>query len=115
MKTGLFAPVELERVRDGDTVVVRTGSLSWAIRLIDCWVPERGETARKAASFTYNWCSANKELIVHIPWPSGKSDNVLSYLTFDRIPGHLYANGESLAEALVERGLAGKTKEEQPE
>ena len=124
---GVTLPCQLVEIRDGDTIVVaiRGMSLVWAIRLIDCWCPEtnRGEEKLRklgragseyARQVLHDGPNAG-DLRVHIPLPEiaagTEGVNLLSFLTFDRIPGYLYVGPhQTLNRLLVLAGLASSTK-----
>jgi endonuclease YncB( thermonuclease family) len=114
---GLCLPVELVRVRDGDTVEVRVlgTALTWAIRLQDVWAPElrRGSDESKAQGqaakeFLENYVAWRQDLALWIPLPVGP--NILAALTFDRLPGVLWSGGICINELMVEEGYASSTK-----
>lgn len=114
---GLCLPCELEKVRDGDTVVVRVlaGAYQWAIRLIDCWAPEGYTNKGKAASaYAATILATTPNLHVYIPAPN-YTENLLKNLTFDRIPGYIYlSETKTLNELMVESGHATARKESPP-
>lgn len=121
---GLTLPVELVKLRDADTPVVRlrNSPYEWAVRLIDCWCPEKNrgtpeekEVARKAGVYAAN-VLADGDLRLYVP-PSGDgpgeshSVNLLKLFTFDRVLGHLYVGpSQTLNRMLVSAGYASSTK-----
>jgi len=114
---GISLPCTFHHARDADTIVVqlRNSGLLWAIRLIDCWAPEiRGEEKPEgidASIAAIALLKTAKELSVFIP-VENIGENVLKFLTFDRIPGYLYLDDETtLNEKLIELGHATKSKE----
>lgn len=114
---GLCLPCIFVRLRDGDTVEVRLPGSErvWAIRLINCWCPEtrgpekeRGLRSKRHAEHLLRTCEGL--LYVYIPAPAD-GINLLSNLTFDRIPGWLYVTPtDTLNELLVAAGLATREK-----
>lgn len=120
---GLCLSCQFVRAVDGDTVEISfPGSVRvWKIRLVDAWCPEtnRGPEesrakGRAARQFTRECCERNAEhLSVFIPAPTDPI-NLLSALTFDRIPGYIYLTNEhTLNEAIVKHGHGYRTKPEQ--
>jgi endonuclease YncB( thermonuclease family) len=123
---GICLPITLAEVRDGDTVVVqiRHTNTLWAIRLKHCWCKElRGGTeasrklARAAKEYTRQVLEAadHGDLRLCIPFPEvdgGDGLNILSFLTFDRVPGYIYVGPtQTLNRMLVAQGLASTTKD----
>jgi endonuclease YncB( thermonuclease family) len=113
---GLCLPCKLHHVRDGDTIVVTLpgGTREWAIRLIGCWAAELSDPLGQRAKAHAEMLLTNGDpLAVWIPAPENVA-NLLANLTFDRIPGHIFLGTENtLAERLIQAGLAWPTKIEQ--
>jgi hypothetical protein len=123
---GLSLPVEFVRARDGDTVEVRLhgSGMIRAIRLIGCWAPElkRGpDWSRKigyaAKEFAFETLAHADvgDLVLFVPLPNLPDGavglNLLSFVTFDRIPAFLYVGPhQTLNRMLVEKGLASTEK-----
>lgn len=130
---GLCLPCRFVRARDGDTIEVSLlGGLVWAIRLIDCWClePLRGTSAERALGVTAKeyaarCCDEAQQLSVWIPAPERMAEhlktleleselrpvNLLRWLTFDRLPGHIYVSSEErLSDLMVRAGFAARTK-----
>lgn len=124
---GLSLPVELVEIRDGDTIVVRLRGMAlvWAVRLVDCWCPELhrgasasrqlGERASEYARQVLQDGPNAGDLRWFIPLPEieqgTRNVNLLSWLTFDRIPGYLFVGpDQTLNRLLVLAGLASSTK-----
>lgn len=111
---GLCLPVRIVKVRDADTFVVRlpTSSYTWAIRLLDCWAPEKKTPEGKVAkAFVEDLVG---ELgIVHLWIPAPEHvENLLKNLTFDRLLGHLFIDERrTLSELIVQAGHATKIKQ----
>lgn len=110
---GISLPVQLVRVSDGDTVVVRLGNSAyeWRVRLIGVWAAELNTIKGiEARAWLQNkmWASEH-ELLLHVPLPRNPV-NLLANLSFDRIPGYIWAGEENLNEAIVAAGHATKTK-----
>lgn len=124
---GITVPVELHRVRDGDTVEVclHGSGMVWAVRLIDCWCPELkrgpdwsrkiGYKAKEFATEVLGTTDAG-DLHLFVPLPERGEGvaglNLLSLVTFDRVPGFLFVGPvQTLNRMLVEKGLASSTKD----
>lgn len=113
---GYATPITIRKVRDGDTVEASvTGAFVWAIRLIDVWAPElhSGEQRKQAAAakaFLEEFLLSvdPDDLLVYVPLPKGQ--NILKSLTFDRIPGVLFAGEVNVNKLLVAKGYASSTK-----
>ena len=100
-----------DRCRDGDTIVVRIpgSAFTWAVRLLDCWCPEKDTTIGLAAKKYAEETLAHTDLALYVPLPTG--ENILRSLSFDRIVGVLFINSvETLNTKLIEQGLASSTK-----
>jgi len=121
---GLCVPCTYDYARDGDTIVVvlRTGQ-TCAVRLIDCWAPERRtKEGRAAKRFVEEWMD-NTAMPLHawFPLPGTGSDgrvditDLLKSLTFDRVPGRLFVGTRDMSEELVLRGYAYESREKQDE
>lgn len=113
---GIATPCSYNRTRDGDTVEVRiSGSLVWAIRLVNVWAPElhSGEQRKQAAAakaFVQEVLERADpaELLLWVPLPKG--ENILKSLTFDRVPGYIWIGDVCLNELIVAKGYASSTK-----
>lgn len=112
---GLHLPVDASRTKviDGDTVVVSLtdSPREWKLRLIDTWCAElpteEGKRAKKGAE---EFVAAATEQSVFIPAPKHVK-NLLSNLTFDRIPAYLFiAPDLTLNAAMVIAGYATEKK-----
>ena len=119
---GICLPCHYVHTRDGDTVEVRVrnGGLTWAVRLIDCWVTDNRKSPiwEKARRFAERECQeASDEGRLSLFVPIAKlPENLLRGITFDRIAGHLYVSTDTtLSELLVREGLAGEHKGGEPE
>lgn len=111
---GLTVAVNVVRVIDGDTVIVALpgSAFTWHVRLIDVWAPEINDRGGKdSLQFVESTLSNANEILLHIPLPE-KTTNILSHLTFERIPGYLWIDGECLNDLIVSSGKACKTKRE---
>lgn len=119
---GICLPCRYRRCRDGDTVEITvTGAYLWAIRLEDCWAPEKHTDAGKAAAaFARHVLENTTDLTVWVKLSpeieakvrSGQPLNLLKEVaTFDRLVGHLYIDGDTtLSEMMVRAGHATVTK-----
>lgn len=114
---GLCVPVELHRVRDGDTVEVSLPSSSrvWAIRLLNCWCAEASTPEGQAAKQLAETLLANASgLYLHLPMPA-HVEQLLRNVSFDRLLGSIWISEEqTLNEALVLSGHATRQKPRKP-
>ncbi|NNE62377.1 MAG: hypothetical protein HKN35_15905 [Woeseia sp.] len=111
---GLTARGTIDRVIDGDTVVVDLAfiGIPLHIRLLDCWAPERHTDAGKAStSFMETLVHDGTAVTVHVP--TQDVDSLRDLLTFDRVLGEVWIAGDtqSLNERMVHSGHATETKE----
>ena len=112
--SGLCLPVVYDHCRDGDTIVVRIpgSAFTWAVRLLDCWCPEKDTTIGLAATtFAKEVLSASdpNDLRLYVPLPTGV--NILRSLSFDRIIGVLFVGPtQSLNSMLIQHSLASSVK-----
>jgi endonuclease YncB( thermonuclease family) len=106
-------PCVARRAIDGDTIEVSlVGSeRRYAIRLIDCWCPEMREPGGPAAKAEAEHALGQaRDLALFIPLPADML-HPLNFLTFERIPGHLFLNPyTTLSEWLVRKGFATAKK-----
>lgn len=112
---GLTTKCRLERIKDGDTVVVVI-ERRVTVRLLDCWAPETrgkqrpdGEAAR---DFLASIVSPGDELVLFVP--GSEAGNVAELMTFGRVLGFLWRDGDgpSLSELMVTAGHATTEKRE---
>jgi len=104
-------PVVYDHCRDGDTVVVRIpgSAFTWAVRLLDCWCPEKDTTIGLAAKRYAEETLEQSNVALYVPLPTG--ENILRSLSFDRIVGVLFISPtETLNTKLIGQGLASSTK-----
>ena len=123
---GLCCEVTYHSLRDGDTPVVklRTGQLM-AVRLIDCWAPEKDEPGgTEATRFLSDLIGDLEpgELRLHIPPVKDADGNgvldvvdLLKAQTFDRVPGHLWVQADvnrwqSVADVMVRHNHATRDR-----
>jgi endonuclease YncB( thermonuclease family) len=105
---GFCLRVDLVRVVDGDTVIVRLPSskYEWRIRLIDCWADELKTLKGRAAKAQCETLMKDKVLHVWIPELTHVVE-LLKNLTFDRIPGYIFIDEDTtLNEEMVRTGYA---------
>jgi endonuclease YncB( thermonuclease family) len=111
---GLVARGVIDRVIDGDTVDVLI-TIPVRVRLLDCWAPEiRGgekDDGLIAKSLMENMAPKGASVRVHVP--TGQVDAMLGVLSFGRVLGQIWRDGddESLAEMLVATGAATREKQ----
>jgi len=98
---GLCLLAEFVRARDGDTIEVRLrkGGLTWAIRLMDCWVTDDKKSplwkaAKEMAERACGEASDAGTLAVFVPITE-LPDNLLAGFTFDRVLGLLFLDSET--------------------
>lgn len=110
---GLTARAAVVRVVDGDTLDVML-MLPVRVRLLDCWAPEITGTEKLDGI-------AAKELLeklapvgsrVRVQVPTSEADALGDVLTFGRVLGNAWREGESesLSEQMVAAGMASTTK-----
>lgn len=111
----VLSQVTVRNIRDGDTLTVSVSGSDreWAIRLIDCWCPERySDEGKKATAFVEETLRNVDSVMLHIPEPEHVT-NLLRNLTFDRIPGWIWISEyQTLNDLIVERGFGFRTKQE---
>jgi len=116
---GICFPVEVVRVIDGDTVIVRStrSHRECRVRLRNCDAPEMGTGAGKAAKewlVGYLDDHRDAEKLLHLPLPgdtdgSGTIDLdeiIRQAFSFERLQANLYVNGYSLSETMGVMGFA---------
>jgi len=116
---GLCLPCEWVRNRDGDTVIVRlrTGQ-EIAIRLKDCWAPEKQTKDGRASHRFLDVLleKATRPLSVYFGLPdTGPNDtiditDILKVFTFDRAVGRLFIGDIDVNEIMISRGHATREK-----
>lgn len=108
---GLCYPCSIERVIDGDTIVVRVFGYELNVRLLDCWAPEsRGKEkdaglASKAA--LSDRISAANRYSFFLPASHGSLAEVI---TLGRVLGRVFLDGEDASEFMVANGYATAKK-----
>lgn len=120
---GICLPCRYRRCRDADTIEITvSGSYVWAIRLEDCWAPEKHtDEGKRATEYSRHVLENTTDLAVWVKLPpeietkvrNGKPINVLlEVATFDRLVGHLFIDGDTtLSEMLVKAGHATQSKQ----
>ena len=108
---GITARATVNRVVDGDTIDVSL-LLPVRIRLRDCWAPELHGAERIAGEdakmFVEHTLGRFDQVIVSVP--TSEAQSLGDVLTFGRLLGDVYVDGESLAELVVGAGLASREK-----
>jgi len=102
---GICLPCTVTRVIDGDTVeVTLPGSQRpLAIRLLDCWAPER-KTPRGVIEEA-------EETHLFVPAPEDCRHLLADLFSFGRLLGHIFIGAsETLSERMVKTGHAKRTK-----
>lgn len=111
---GITARAEVERVIDGDTIIVHL-MLPVRVRLLKCYAPEihgvdriAGERSKEAME---RMLPVGAKCIVHVP--TQDADALGDVLTFGRVLGDVYRVGddESVSQLLVGMGLAMESRE----
>lgn len=119
---GICLPVCIDRVVDGDTVVVvvKGGSHHLRIRLKDCWAEENDTPeGKRAAKELLSIIESCDHASLFVPVDEKEPLNLFKVLSFERIVGHVFvSHDETLSEIMVRRGFATKeepkTKRESP-
>ena len=133
---GLCIPVQVasetyqQGIHDGDTVKLHPSwsKLVFALRILDCWCPEvqiRGKAKEfsqekkdrilrvgQAARDELSDLLSNRDLRFAVPFEIVQNYNIFDMLTFGRVLGHLWADEIHVAQHLVGKGLAFRTKQE---
>lgn len=111
---GWTTRAEIDRVKDGDTLVVRI-SKTIDIRLLDCWAEEirgRKKTKKGLEAKRYlNDLVGDKKVTLYIPAEEG--GNISKIWTLSRAKGRIWIDGErekDVSELMVEAGFATKEK-----
>ncbi len=105
----LCVPCTIHKVHDGDTATNATITLDIQVRYLDCWAPELtekgGPEARDAAK-------AAEGKVGRLLIPLDGANNIADLLTFGRVLGKFYPDGqeESESERLVRLGYATSKK-----
>jgi endonuclease YncB( thermonuclease family) len=111
---GLTARCKVIEVYDGDTVTVEVRTIA-RVRLLDCWAPEvrTRDDAEKLRGFAARDHLAKaiegRHAVLHIP-SSSEIERLDGLLTFGRVLGSLYIDGQDVAEMMVAAGHATATK-----
>ena len=111
MELGLRARATVERVIDGDTLVV---SIRWpaSIRLTDCWAPERNTPeGQESKRHLERLCPPGSEVIVDVS--TGESRVVGDVLSFGRILAEIWREGDqdSVNFQMVDDGFATRRRD----
>lgn len=113
---GLCLPCRFRRSRDADTIEISfPGSERiWALRLLDCWAPEKHTPeGKRAKEYTESVMAeaADEDLHVWLPAPADPTRLLIGVLSFDRLLGHLFVDSTTtLSEMIVRAGHATVTK-----
>ena len=117
---GITLPATWIPERDGDTPVVRLPSgRRCAIRLKDCWCPEKHQPGGiEARNYLWKILGHAVRLTAHFDLPKDRNADgvlditeILGAASFDRIPGRLFADGQDVSELMVSAGHATKTEQ----
>lgn len=104
---GITARATIDRIIDGDTIVVLVHNLIWHVRLLDCWAPERGTTEGHDATAAMKAIAVpGAKCRVHIPTEDARSP--MDVVTMGRVLGHVWLEGDedSLSHHMVSLGHA---------
>lgn len=103
-------PCKVVEVVDGDTITVEL-TVQTRVRLLDCWAPEPSDPGGPAATKNLRQHALDRDGVLHVPL--GKARRFGDVMSFDRVLGHVYLDGErrSLGEIQVDAGHATKEKE----
>lgn len=96
-------------VVDGDTIDVEVRYVT-RVRLFDCWAPEKNTTSGRESAAALKTRLLNQPVVLFVPTSSARS--LADVLTFDRVLGYVWVQGEheSISEWLVRQGYATKEK-----
>jgi endonuclease YncB( thermonuclease family) len=110
---GIMARAIVDRVIDGDTVDVLL-TIPVRVRLLDCWAPEitgqdKANGLRSKVAMQ-RLVEPGDKVRVHVP--TGEVDAMAGVLTFGRVLGNIYREGdrETLSELMVAAGMASPVK-----
>jgi endonuclease YncB( thermonuclease family) len=105
----LCVPCKIEKIHDGDTATKATITLDIQIRYLDCWAPELSE---KGGPEARDAAKAAEGKMGRLLIPLDKANNISDLLTFGRVLGTFYPDGqeESESERLCRLGYATPTK-----
>jgi endonuclease YncB( thermonuclease family) len=110
---GLTARAIVRRVVDGDTVDVAL-TIPVRVRLLDCWAPEITGSEKLAGEASRQLLEKMAPMgsVVRVHVPTGDVDALGGVLTFGRVLGQVYREGddESLSELMVAAGMATESK-----
>lgn len=110
---GITARATIDRVIDGDTIVVEVRDTILQIRLLDCWAPESGTPHGEDATDAMRvLAKPGSKCRVHIP--TGDANHFGQMMTFGRFLGHVWLEGDedSLSHHMVQNGHATREKPE---
>lgn len=107
---------EIVDVYDGDTLTVEY-KFRTKVRLLNCWAPEirtkdltEKEAGLKSAAHLREFADC-RSCVVHIP--TGDAKNLADIMTFGRVLGFVYVDGENLSKYQTDEGFATKEKQKE--
>ena len=114
----LTVPCQIVRVIDGDTVEVEIRT-RFNVRLLDCWAPEKHQTAIAgekalgiASADAMRLLAEGKPGTVAVPLPADPEASLASVFTLGRVLGHVTVEAGDLAKLQRDAGHAYATKAE---
>ncbi|MBX3444267.1 MAG: hypothetical protein KF774_17830 [Planctomyces sp.] len=117
-EAGVCVDALVVHVLDGDTLRVRV-TREFDVRILDCWAPETRSSIPEERAKGAAAAERVRELVggrsVRVFVPNGDETRLFDQLTFSRVLGHVYVDGQSLADRLYAEGLSARTKDEQRE
>lgn len=105
----LCVPCKIIKIHDGDTATQATITLDIQVRYLDCWAPELNEPGGPEARDAAKTAEGKQGRLLI---PLDKANNVADLLTFGRVLGTFYPDGQELSESerLVAAGYATQKK-----
>lgn len=108
---GITARATVDRVIDGDTLDVHL-MIPVRVRLLNCWAPELHEANAGPAAKEALETIAPPGSALHLHVPTQQADAMIDVLTFGRVLGEAYLDGDddSLSHHMVSLGYATREK-----
>lgn len=95
-KPQLTLEAELDRVIDGDTLVV-TVPLRIHVRLPDCWAPELSTRGGQESRMSLEEYCSGKSLILHVDLGDGGIRSLGDLFSYERVIADVYAAGSDIS------------------
>lgn len=111
--TGWTTPCDVVDVYDGDTVTVEV-TRSLKVRIKDLWcaevrggTPESKEAGLAARDFLSSLLADANQIVLHVPF---EDEDFKDRMTFGRVLGHLFADGQDVSEIMINAGHGTETR-----